>query len=228
MYIYIVFDFLFTIPFKIIFMSIITLITFGFTNIRYFIRVSVVFYVVNIFISGSTFFIMYFTGTSNTKISFIIACVYFSCELLKYIYKELKSTNYIEIIKKDISINILEKNLECKALLDSGNLLKEPLSNNDVVIVKPSLLGNILPESILKEKDISNIYNILSKGNKELSSKIKIIPYKDITNNKNNLILGVKANYIEIDNKKIGNIVIGISDFDEPDYQAILNPSIIN
>lgn len=228
MYIYIVFDFLFTIPFKIVFMSIITLISFGFTNLKYFIRTSIVFYTVNIFISGSTFFIMYFTGTSNTKISFIIACVYFSCELLKYIYKELKSTSYIESIKKNIIINVLEKNLECIALLDSGNLLKDPLGNNDVIIIKPSLLDDILPDSILKEKDIGNIYEVLSDYNKELASKIKIIPYKDITNNKNNLILGIKANYIEIDNKKIGNIVLGISDFDEHDYQAILNPSVIN
>lgn len=227
-YIYISFDFLFTIPSKIIIMTIITLCCFGFSSLEEFIKVSVVFYVVNIFISGSTFFVMYFTGTSNSKISFIIACAYFSCELLKYIYNEAKNINYMENIKQNITINLFDKNLDCKALLDSGNLLKDPFSNNDVVVVKPSLLKDIIPSEILNLKDINNIYNILDNFDKNITSKIKLIPYKDITNNKNCFIVGIKANYLLVDNKKIGNIVLGISDFDECEYEAILNPSVIN
>lgn len=199
--------------------------TFGMKDKKEFIRTSIIFYVVNIFISGSTFFIMYFTGIDNTKISFIIACAYFSCELLKYIYSELKTTSYIDNIKKEINISLFDKNLNCNALVDSGNLLKDPLGQNDVVIIKPSLLKGIIPDFILYSK---NVYDVLDLVDKEISSKIKLIPYKDISNTNNNLILGFKANYIEIDNKKIGNIVLGISDFDEEEYDAILNPNILN
>ena len=41
-------------------------------------------------------------------------------------------------------------------------------------------------------------------------------------------MLGIKADYIEIDKTKIGNIVVGISDFDDDKYNAILNPSILS
>ena len=42
------------------------------------------------------------------------------------------------------------------------------------------------------------------------------------------MILGLKADYLQIDNKKIGNIVLGISNFKDDDYNAILNPSILS
>ena len=48
-----------------------------------FIRISLVFYLVNVFICGSTYFIIYFTGIEHMKISFLIVCTYISCELLK-------------------------------------------------------------------------------------------------------------------------------------------------
>ena len=45
------------------------------------------------------------------------------------------------------------------ALLDSGNLLQDPISKSDVVIIKASLLENFLPKDYDFEKmDIS--YNI--------------------------------------------------------------------
>ncbi|MPM56353.1 hypothetical protein SDC9_103155 [bioreactor metagenome] len=42
------------------------------------------------------------------------------------------------------------------------------------------------------------------------------------------MILGFKADYLQIDNKKIGNIVLGISNFKDDNYNAILNPSILS
>lgn len=224
-YIYLFFDFLFTVQAKFIIMTFIILITFGFKNKKEFIKVSIIFYMVNIFISGTTFFIMYFTGINNTKISFIIFCAYFSCELLKFIYNELKNEHYIDNIKKDINIDLLNTKIQCRALLDSGNLLKDPVSSSDIIIVKPKLLRGIIDDRILDEKDIYKSIDFLDSS---LSNKIKLIPYKDITDSQNNFLLGIKANYVEIDDKKIGNIVVCLSNFDEDYYDAILNPKIIN
>ena len=41
------------------------------------------------------------------------------------------------------------------------------------------------------------------------------------------IILGIKADYIEIDKNKISNVVIGLSNFDDSEYDAILNPNIL-
>ena len=230
-YIYPSFKLLFTIPFKIIIMAIIIFISFSHKNKQDLIRTSLVFFLVNIFICGSTYFIIYFTGIEHMKISFLILCVYVSCELLKYIYKDIKSLNYIKSLKRTIDISLLGKHCSCEALVDSGNLLKDPLGNNEVIIVKSKVLKGIISDELV-EYDYENIdvlefQNIIDIYEKELSSRIRLIPYKHAGSNKSSIILGFKADYIEIDKNKISNIIIGLSNFNDLEYDAILSPNIL-
>ena len=125
-------------------MTFIILTSFTYKDKKEFIRISLVFYLVNVFICGSTYFIIYFTGIEHMKISFLIVCTYISCELLKYIYRDIKNLKYIKDIKKTIDINLLGKHFTCEALVDSGNLLKDPLGNNEVIIVKSRALKGII------------------------------------------------------------------------------------
>lgn len=230
-YIYKDLDILFTLPFKILIMTFITLISFTYKNKKDYINISLVFYMVNVFISGSTFFIIYFTGMDHMKISFFIICVYISCELLKYIYKDIKTLRQIKYLKKTITINLLGKSCSCEALLDSGNLLKDPMSNNDVIIIKSNILKDIIPEYLVncsyEDIDIIKAEEIINLLDYDISKKVRIIPYKHAGSDKSNIILGIKADYIEIDKVKIGNIVLGISNFNDNNYSAILNPSIL-
>lgn len=230
-YIYKDLDILFTLPFKILIMTFITLISFTYKNKKDYINISLVFYIVNVFISGSTFFIIYFTGMDHMKISFFIICVYISCELLKYIYKDIKTLRQIKYLKKTITINLLGKSCSCEALLDSGNLLKDPMSNNDVIIIKSNILKEIIPEYLIncsyEDIDIIKAEEIINLLDYDISKKVRIIPYKHAGSDKSNIILGIKADYIEIDKVRIGNIVLGISNFNDDNYGAILNPSIL-
>lgn len=230
-YIYKDLDILFTLPFKILIMTFITLISFTYKNKKDYINISLVFYMVNVFISGSTFFIIYFTGMDHMKISFFIICVYISCELLKYIYKDIKTLRQIKYLKKTITINLLGKSCSCEALLDSGNLLKDPMSNNDVIIIKSNILKDIIPEYLIncsyEDIDIIKAEEIINLLDYDISKKVRIIPYKHAGSDKSNIILGIKADYIEIDKVRIGNIVLGISNFNDDNYGAILNPSIL-
>lgn len=127
-YLYLLMNILFIVLFKIIIMSIIILILFRSKSKKDYVYVVLVFYLVNIFIFGSIYFIIYFIGISYLKIFFLIVCIYVSCELLKYIYKDLKMFKYIKEFIKIININLLEKSFCCKVLVDSGNLLKDLIS----------------------------------------------------------------------------------------------------
>ena len=230
-YLYPSMNILFTVPFKIIIMSIITLISFRSKSKKDYVHVALVFYLVNIFISGSTYFIIYFTGISHLKISFLIACTYVSCELLKYIYKDLKMLKYIKELTKTININLLEKSFCCKALVDSGNLLKDPISQSDVIIVKSSVLEGFIPEKLLninyEDIDMKKAQEIIGSLDDKTSGRVRIIPYKHAGSNKTSIIIGLKADYIEVDEQKIGNIILGISNFNDREYGAIMNPNIL-
>ncbi|MEG1311067.1 MAG: sigma-E processing peptidase SpoIIGA [Romboutsia sp.] len=230
-YIYPELDILFTLPFKVIIMTFITLISFTYKNKKEYVSTALIFYLVNVFISGSTYFIIYFTGIEHMKISFLIICAFVSCEILKYIYKDIKIIKQIKELKKTVTIKLLGKSCSCKALLDSGNLLKDPMSNNDVIIVKSSVLKGIIPDMLInyhyEDIDIMKAEEIINLLDGEISTKIRLIPYKHAGSNKSSIILGLKADYVEIDKSKIGNIVLGISNFEDEEYSAILNPNIL-
>lgn len=228
MYIYKDLEIFFTLPSKFIFFIVIVLISFNVTNKKDFFKILFNFYLVNIFISGSTYFVIYFTGISHMTISFFIICSYISCKLLKKIVNNFRLLKHIDDITKKISIGILDKNIECIALLDSGNLLQDPISKNDVVIVKASLLENFLPKNCDFDKmDILNIQSITENLEPRISSRVRLIPYKHVGDNNAGMILGIKADYLDVDNKKISNIILGVSNFNDEGYSAILNPRIL-
>ncbi len=228
MYIYKELEIFFSLPAKLVFFIVIVLISFNINDKKEFFKVLFNFYLVNIFISGSTYFIIYFTGISHMTISFFIICSYISCKLLKKIVNDFRLLKHIDDITKQISISILDKNIECIALLDSGNLLQDPISKNDVVIIKASLLENFLPKDYNFEKmDISDIQSVTDSLEPKISSRVRLIPYKHVGDNNAGMILGIKADYLNVDNKKISNIILGVSNFDDKEYNAILNPRIL-
>lgn len=228
MYIYKELEILFTIPFKIMFLILIVLISFNITSKSEFFKIFFSFYLVNIFISGSTYFIIYFTSVSHTTMSFFIICSYISAKLLKKIINDFRLLKHIEDMTKEINISILNKNIKCTALLDSGNLLQDPISKSDVVIVKANLLDTFLPSNLDLEKiDISNIQNITDKLSPDISCRIRLIPYKHVGDNNAGMILGIRADYLNVDDKKINNIILGVSNFNDEKYSAILNPRIL-
>ena len=96
-------------------------------------------------------------------------------------------------------------------------------------MVNSSLLKKYLPEDYNYEYvDVLLAEEIINKLSGDISSRVRLIPYNHATSNKTNMILGFKADYLKIDNKKIGNIVLGISNFKDDEYNAILNPSIFS
>lgn len=220
---------LFTLSSKIIFIVIIGLISFVYRNKNEFIRILTIFFLVNFFICGSTYFIIYFTGIEHIKISFIIISAYISCIILKKIYSDMTLINHIKEFTKEITITFLGEEFKCTALLDSGNLLRDPLSKSDVVMVNSSLLKKYLPENYNYEYvDVLIAEKIINSLSEDISSRVRLIPYNHATSNKTSMILGFKADYLQIDNKKVGNIVLGISNFKDDNYNAILNPSILS
>ena len=175
---------------------------------------------------------IYFTGISHIKISFLIACAYFSCKLLQYIYTDIKTLKHIKEFSKTIKISLLGCKCECEALLDSGNFLKDPISKSDVVIVKSKILKSLLPDRDLdydyEDINVMKADEIINDLDDNLSARVRLIPYKHAGSSQANMILGFKADYLEIDEKKIGNVIIGVSNFKDDEYSAILNPSILS
>ena len=159
-----------------------------------------------------------FLGTYPLKTIFISAIIAYI--IIINCFKLIKN----KLLKKDIfctlKIFLNEKSLETTALIDTGNLLKDPISNIPVVIVEHSLLYDILPKEILNnlEEILGGIFDKLPQEiQNEYRSKLKLIPFSSL-GKQHGMLLGIKADYIEtikkvddeIETKKIDNIIVGI------------------
>lgn len=145
-----------------------------------------------------------------------------------------------KITQKDmyckIKIKLNEKIIETKAMIDTGNLAKEPITNTPVVIVESTLLEEILPNKILH-----NLENILGGDLSQISeemqekyiSKLRCIPFSSL-GKQNGMLLGIKADEIQVeteDDKKISNnVIIGIYDKSltkRGEYRALIGIELI-
>lgn len=191
-------------------------------NIGYFFRCLMIFYLTSFTFGGVTFALLYFIDSEETffqnglligiyPVKMILAGGILGFIIITTAFKNIKN----KISKSDTFCELeIQFDLEIigvKAIIDTGNFLKDPISKMPVIIVEKNLLLNILPEEIL-----NNLKEII-EGKIEIPnsymSKIRLIPFKSL-GKENGLLLGVKADKITVDyqDKKIkcNDVIIGI------------------
>ena len=116
----------------------------------------------------------------------------------------------------DAKIIYKGKELLISALVDTGNNLKDPLSNKSIFVVELSKLLTMLPEELIefyKIKKYTKIEDLLLKLSDEFP--LILVPFKSIGNEKG-IILGFKPDNViirfhnETQEIQLDRIIIGI------------------
>ena len=212
---------------KIILSVIIVYIAYNPQNVKNMWKYLVIFYMTSFVFGGAAFALIYivkpqdilmknglFLGTYTLKTIILGTIVAFVVIVTSF--KLVKS----KISKKDmfctIKININKVEIETKAMIDTGNLLKEPISNTPVIVVEHTLLYDCMPKEIL-----NNLENILGGDFENISeevknkyiSKLKVIPFSSL-GKQNGMLIGIKPEEVTVINdeneNKINNVIIGI------------------
>lgn len=147
-----------------------------------------------------------------------------------------------KISKKDliceITVEIEGKKIITKALIDTGNMLKEPITNTPVVVIERTLLYDVIPKEILNhlEEIIGGDFKEIPEEIKnKYVSKLKLIPYSSL-GKQNGMLLGIKAKKLIIvkgeEKEKIEkeNIILGIYDKSltkKGEYRAIIGMEFV-
>ncbi|MCI8587462.1 MAG: sigma-E processing peptidase SpoIIGA, partial [Clostridia bacterium] len=175
-----------------------------------------------------------FLGTYTLKIVFLGGIV--------LLFLIIVTINIIrsKFSKKDmfynIEIQIEEKTIETKAMIDTGNLLKEPITNIPVIIVEHTLLYDTVEKEILnnlEEMLSGNFEKIPDEIKNKYLSKLKVIPFKSL-GKENGMLLGIKVDKVKIENeenrKVIDKAIIGIYNKSltrRGEYRALLGIDMI-
>ena len=197
-------------------------------NIKNLLKQLVVFYLISFAFGGSAFALLYFVrpqdilirngvyvGTYPIKIALLGGIVGF---IITYIaFKVVKTKLHKKDIIYNIEIHIKEKTLKLKAMLDTGNMLKDPISGMPVIVVEKQELYSILPKKLLDNIDKligGEAENLLEQvEEKEIFTRFRMIPFSSV-GKQNGIMLGFKSDQVVIE-KEDGtqmknNVIIGI------------------
>src|SRR5699024_6463792 len=89
-----------------------------------------------------------YIGTYPIKIALLGGIVGF---VITYIaFKVVKTRMNKNELIYEVEIKINDKKINTKVMLDTGNMLKDPISNNPVVLIEKKILYDILPKELLE------------------------------------------------------------------------------
>lgn len=167
------------------------------------IRFIISFYIASFLISGAVNFLYgildkylddvlkVFSGTTNRKalvFSLIILLIIGVLRLFIMMFSD-------SINKKStrLMIRLEDKTLEVDALIDTGNLVKDPMNMNPVIFLKRNCAENIIPRSIIDLSDVDSL-------SADYRKRIRLIPVtrKDQTH----VMTGVRVDKVVICNDK--------------------------
>lgn len=233
---------------KILLSVVMIYIAFTPKNFKEMLKMVVFFYLTSFVFGGAALSVIYIVNTGKISIqngiivgsytlktilvgitlAFIIVILAFQLVKAKFSKKDL----FCQIILK-----INGKEISTKAMLDTGNLLKEPITNIPVVVVEHTLLKDAIPKEIL-----DNIENILGGDlekipeniKNEYMSKLKVIPFTSL-GKQNGMLLGLKTDGLKIEKadeiKEVDKIIIGIYNkklSKKEEYSALLGIDVFN
>ena len=208
---------------KIIISILIVFLVFESYRIKIIFKQLILFYLVSFTFGGIVFMLLFLINPSNIKMKegfligtypvkvtilggiigfFVICCVSF------VIKDRLRKKSML----CDLEIFYKGKYKKIKTMIDTGNLLKEPISQKDVIIVEKNSLKEIVSSKIL-----DNIDNILygkwiDAANDVHSYHFKLIPFTSL-GNENGLLIGFEPDFVKIINDEEyirDDVIIGI------------------
>ncbi|MCK9198314.1 MAG: sigma-E processing peptidase SpoIIGA [Bacilli bacterium] len=150
--------------------------------------------------------------------------------LLGYISNNLKRTN--AIIFHKIEIKIGDDTFQATGLLDTGNMLKDNIKGNPVIVAEHTLFEQIFPDSVnsiimnsdtnIKIIDIIYTKNLLDS---DLSKRISLVSYSSIGQT-NGILLGLKTDSVKIKGNYYKDVVLALTnsklDSVRNNYQLLL------
>lgn len=234
---------LYTVAAKISVSFILVAITFTIRKPKTFFKTVVVFYITSFIFGGISLGLFYFTGAGkgtvisngvfyyNLPLRTLILSTAIAYCIIRTAWKVYKSDKMRDYRKVDIYL--YGKNVSLNALIDTGNMLSDPLTQMPVVVAEFEKLQNILPQSfntVYSQMHDSPESIIINESISDIAPRLRIIPYSSLGADEG-ILLGFKPDAVKIGRQVTNDIIIGIYGSrlsKNKDYEALLNPEIIS
>lgn len=229
---------------KIILSLIMVWLSFSEQNYKLLLKDVLIFYLISFVFGGCSFALIYFISPENVKINngVLVGLYPIKVTLLAGVVAFIIIQIAFKITKNKISatdmICIVElefenKKKKIKTLIDSGNMLKDPINGYPVIVIEEKAVENILPKDLLiamKEIQGGETKNLENK----YISKIRLIPFSSL-GKQNGMLVGIKIEKIKIifkgKEEYISNVIIGLYNnkmTKENNYNGLVGLDLLN
>ena len=201
-----------------------------------------IFYIVTLCFGGGVFAFFYLTGIGsnmgaimkngilyfNLPWQMLFSSIIISYIIIYVVWKNIicKAANINSYI--DIVISCYDKKIPIRALIDTGNSLKDPISQFPVIVTEYDYLKEVLPANFSKALENFDLDTLNFS-----TEKLRIIPYSSL-GRESGMLLGFRPDSVFADinecTHKIENVIIGISKIKlskDGDFHALVNPEVI-
>ena len=210
---------------KVILSMVMVYVAFNPKNVKQLLKQILIFYLVSFIFGGCTFALIYFikpenvkmnngvfVGTYPIKVALIAGAIAFVITQIAFKINKSKLNSQNAFFNIDIFFN--DKMLRVKALLDSGNMLKDPISKLPVIIVEKEKLKTIIAEDFLNYAEQILGGDVKEEcENKEYLPKIRMVPFMSI-GKENGMLIGIRVDKVTIKTEDIdvekNNVIVGI------------------
>lgn len=242
------YSFLFSFFMKILFSILIVIVAYTPAYFHLLLKLTGIFYIVSFVFGGAAFGLFYFINGLNLTsngISFIkdfpikilVAAIIIAYITIKYSWDYVQHRIKRERLIVRVEMSFDKKQLSLDALVDTGNSLKDPITNVPVMITEYSMIRELLPEDIQKifeqsgENDLNAIAEIMSIS--KWATRFRIIPFKSL-GRENGMLVGFKPDMVTIFDSgrriQLNNIVIAIYRKNlskDGEYNALIHPEML-
>lgn len=242
------YSYLFSFFMKVLFSILIVIVAYTPAYFRLLLKLTAIFYIVSFVFGGAAFGLFYFINgldlTSN-GISFIkdfpvkilIAAIIIGYVTIKYSWDYVQHRIKRERLIIKVELRFEKRQLNLDALVDTGNSLKDPLTNAPVMITDYGIIKELLPDDIQRifeksgENDLNAIAEIMSIS--KWATRFRLIPFKSL-GRENGMLVGFKPDMVTIfDNDRkiqLNNVIAAIYRKDlsrDGEYNALIHPEML-
>ena len=219
---------------KILLSIIMIYIAFWFISIKKILKTILLFYLTSFVMGGCALALLYLVNPESVRFENGVLVGTYPMKITitagvigSIIVQIAFEINKKQIKKKDmygkLKISINKKEVELTAYIDSGNMLKEPITKLPVIIVEKDKISNLVNIDI--EQILGGDEDNLDK------TKFRIIPFNSI-GKQNGLLIGVKPDFVKIVfediERYIKGVIIGIYDGKiSKDYSALIGLELL-
>jgi len=234
---------------KLLFACLLVLVVFAPLSVRKYLKTLACFYLVSFVIGGAAFGVIYLT---DGELVFNNGAVYYSANSVwkglfaaiavgilvgRWLKAYLHQKQWQRLFLFPLVVYFGDVKIEVDALLDTGNLLKDPVSGYPVIILEEQVLLPALPPAVqaMLQCSLEGEWTAAAENFDDAGwfARLRVIPFRSL-GKQNGLLMGLRPDRVEISDgaKKyeVRNVIIGV--YRKPlcaegTYHALLHPEII-